>query len=449
MHTSEKEAEIIDCIVIGAGYSGLAAALRLSQEGRRVKIIESTEDIGGLAGTFEFSDGVRVERFYHHWFRSDTYILELINELGLGSSVMWVPSKTGSFLNKQIWKLSTPLDLLRFKELSLLDRFRLGLGVLYARTIRDHRKIESLTIREWLEPVVGRRAFDVVWEPLISHKFGSWGDSVSAAWMWKKLILRAGSRKSGGHELLAYFSGGFSAVSKALRGAIEAQGSSINLGESVHKVSQTPAGLVKVETDAGIYIARAVIIATPHPVSQRLLAVKPVEAELEGGGSIPHLANMCLVLRLDRSLSDTYWLNVNDPGFPFVGVIEHTNLDPSSSYADSHIVYLSRYLDTQDPVWSNSDREFHDYCLPHLERMFPTFDKGWILEWRVWRARYAQPVTTVNYSASQPGYRTEFRNVFTVNMAQIYPEDRGTNYAVRGGFEVAQEAKQYLASLAS
>ena len=46
---------------------------------------------------------------------------------------------------------------------------------------------------------------------------------------------------------------------------------------------------------------------------------------------IRFLANVCIVLELDRSLSDTYWLNVNDPGFPFVGVIEHTNFEPSSN----------------------------------------------------------------------------------------------------------------------
>jgi len=441
----KEKLDVFDCVVVGAGYSGLAAALRLSQSGLTVKILESGEDIGGLAGTFEFSDGVRVERFYHHWFRSDTYILQLIDELGLGSSLMWVPSRTGSFLNKQIWKLSTPLDLLRFTELSLIDRVRLGLGVLYARTIRDHRKIESKTIREWLEPVVGRKAFDVVWAPLLSHKFGSWGESVSAAWMWKKLILRGGSRQRGGRELLAYFKGGFSEVSRAIREALEAEGASLSLGHEAKKVSRTPEGLVEIQTNHGVVRAHSAVLATPQPVSEKLIATATdMDAADRGDDDIPHLANVCLVLRLNHSLSDTYWLNVNDPGFPFVGVIEHTNLDDSNAYADSHIVYLSRYLDVEDPVWEYSDQDFYDYCLPHIQRMFPDFGAQWILDWRVWRARYAQPVTTVNYSHRQPGHHTDVDNVFTVNMAQIYPEDRGTNYAVRGGFEVAELVKRRL-----
>jgi protoporphyrinogen oxidase len=152
---------------------------------------------------------------------------------------------------------------------------------------------------------------------------------------------------------------------------------------------------------------------------------------------VNYLGNMCLVLQMDRSLSDTYWLNVNDPGFPFVGVIEHTNFDPPENYDGKHIVFISRYLATQDPVWSFGDKEYLDFAIEHLQRMFPEFNESWVKEFRVWRAEYAQPVTERDYSKYVPKRETPFANATISTMAQIYPEDRGTNYAIREGKNVA------------
>ncbi|KAG0944365.1 hypothetical protein G6F31_014607 [Rhizopus arrhizus] len=137
-----------------------------------------------------------------------------------------------------------------------------------------------------------------------------------------------------------------------------------------------------------------------------------------------------MVLSLDRSLSDTYWLNVNDPGFPYVGVIEHTNFEPPSSYGGRHIVYLSKYLPPHHPMYTMSDAELVEFSIPHLQKMFPEFDRSWIQDLHVWRADYAQPIAEKHYSKLIPGRCTPISNVFVTSMAQVYPEDRGTNYAV-------------------
>jgi protoporphyrinogen oxidase len=150
---------------------------------------------------------------------------------------------------------------------------------------------------------------------------------------------------------------------------------------------------------------------------------------------------MCLVLRLSRSLSKTYWLNVNDPGFPFVGVIEHTNFDSPDNYCGSHIVYLSRYLAVEDPVWAFADKEYFDFAMTHLKKMFPKIDVSWVVDYKVWRSEFAQPVTEKNYSDYVPGRKTPFNNGIISTMAQIYPEDRGTNYAIRDG----RSAAEYIA----
>jgi protoporphyrinogen oxidase len=154
---------------------------------------------------------------------------------------------------------------------------------------------------------------------------------------------------------------------------------------------------------------------------------------------IRFLGNTCLVLRLNRSLSSTYWLNVADPSFPFVGIIEHTNLDAKENYNGEHIVYLSKYLPTTEPLFSMNAEETYNYCEPFIQRIFPDFNRSWVNSFHVWKSRFSQPVITKHYSKNIPGFQTPIKSLWLNTMAQIYPEDRGTNYAVRYGRKVARE----------
>ena len=160
-----------DVVIVGGGFTGLTAAYVLSKQGHKVRVIESDSTAGGLAGTFEFTDRVKLEKFYHHWFNNDVYVPKLVNELGMEGNVVTLPSRTGMYFNGRMWKLSTPMDLLRFTALPLIDRIRLGLLVFQVRRVRDWRTIEHLSIREWLESLSGKNVFRVVWEPLLTAKF--------------------------------------------------------------------------------------------------------------------------------------------------------------------------------------------------------------------------------------------------------------------------------------
>jgi len=202
-------------VVVGAGFTGLAAAYELGLAGWRVTVLEADDDVGGLAGDFEVG-GTRLDRFYHHWFRSDRDVLGLIDELGASERLVERESRTALYHNRGILRLSTPLDVLRFGALPLRDRLRLGRLVLAARRVRDFRQLDGLTAGEWLREVCGERAFHVVWEPLLRGKFGPYADDVSAVWIWNKLKLRGGSRGRDGAERLAYFRGGFAALARLL-----------------------------------------------------------------------------------------------------------------------------------------------------------------------------------------------------------------------------------------
>lgn len=419
------------------GFTGLTSAYVLAKRGFSVKVVEADTTPGGLGGTFQFADGVTLEKFYHHWFNNDAYVPELVAELGMAGDVITLPSRTGMYFNGRMWKLSTPLDLLRFTALSLVDRIRLGLLVFQVRRIKDWRAIEHLSIREWLESLCGRNVYKVVWEPLITSKFSIYAEAVNAVWMWKKLVLRGSTRNDKGGEELAYFKGGFGRLAAALVTAIEKAGGEVSLGVKATSALIEGNEVKALQTSAGEVRGRQFLMTPAFPIIADIFDGAADPGWLERLRRVRYLGNMCLVLRLKRSLSETYWLNVNDPGFPFVGVIEHTNFDTPKNYQGSHIAFLSRYLAVEDPVWSYSDEQYLEFALSHLQRMFPEMDRSWILEHRVWRADYAQPVTERGYSQYVPGRETPFGNAVISTMAQIYPEDRGTNYAIREGRAVA------------
>ena len=424
-------------VVIGAGFGGLAAAYELGLHGIRVTVLESASDIGGLAGSFAVGAD-RLEKFYHHWFTSDVHALELIAALGLADRITLRSTRTGAWHAHNFYKLATPLDVLRFSPLPRFDRLRLGLLALRARSVRDWGALEDRTAADWLRELGGERVWRVVWEPLLRGKFGDLAEEVSAVWIWNKLKLRGGSRGKRGEERLAYFSGGFAALADALAAAIRAQGGMVRTGAAATGL-QVCAGRATGVVTAAEAIAADAVIATPAlPLLAGLMAPHVRATYADGLRRIAWLANVCIVLELRRSLSDLYWINVNDARFPFVGVIEHTNFEPASAYGGRHIVYLSRYLPEGDPLYAMSDEQVVSFALKHLRRMFPDFSDDQLIAAHVWRARYAQPVVKAGYARLIPATQTPIANLRLASMAQIYPQDRGTNYAIRLGRETAR-----------
>lgn len=424
-------------LIVGAGFSALATGLTLAAAGRKVIIIERDNQVGGLASDFELKNGTRLERFYHHWFKSDAEIFELIHQLGLSSEIREITSRTGMYYNKSIWHLSEPLDLMKFSPLSFLSRLRLGFTVLWVRRFRNWKSIEHLSIREWLEPICGKEAYSVIWEPLVNAKFSDFAEEVSAAWMWKKLVLRGSSRNSTGAEVLCYFQGGFGRLAEEMKKRIIELGGVFLLNEEVVEIEIADSVVAKVSTNTGKNFAPKATVFTgaPRELATCLSGNFPFEWKY-ALNKIDYLGNICLILVLNKSLSNTYWLNVNDPSFPFVGVIEHTNFVPISEFGNSHVVYLSRYLSPTHKEWTLNDQDYTEKSIDYLRMMFPDFDSQTILNSYIWKAPNAQPITSRSYSKSVREIESPIKNLYFTSMAQVYPEDRGTNYAVRNAIKL-------------
>lgn len=423
--------------IVGGGFTGLAAAYELAKRGVRVAVIESETEVGGLAAAFDVS-GEKLDRFYHHWFTNDLEVMNLIEELDLGDRVEINPTNTGIYFAGNFFKLSTPWDLLNFKPLGFADRIRLGLLALRARQVRDWQALEEMTAKQWLKDLGGENVYRVVWEPLLKGKFGTYADDISAVWFWNKLKLRGGSRGKGGEERLAYFRGGFAALAEALSEKVRALGGQISVSTRVREIRKHNQRW-HVETNRGTYLSDHVIATPALPLIADMIESWAPADYLARLRRIRYLANVCLVLELRHSLSDTYWLNVNDPTFPYVGVIEHTNFQRPQNYGGRHIVYLSKYLPHTHRLYSMSADELLDFSLPFLNTMFPAFQRDWIEAHHLWRARWSQPVVERNYSRLIPSVSAPLEGLHICSMAQIYPEDRGTNYAIREGRRLGAE----------
>lgn len=436
--------------IIGAGAAGLAAAYELGLQGHRAAVYERADFLGGQASTFDVG-GARLEKGYHHWFTSDTDIVDLTHEIGLGHQVRWIDSSVGTLWDGRIYPFVTPMDLLKFTPLSLLDRMRLGLTTLYLQRQKDFRKYEGITSDEWLRRHSGKRAYEVFWGPMLRGKFGDdYYKDVGMAWMWGKVQTRVKSRGKGMvKEKLGYPIGSFGEVFDVLADKVREQGGEVHLSAAVERVDARDGKSVgmRVALDGGS--ARderfdAVIATTPSYLFPRLVDGLPADY-LRRLTDVNYMAAVLVILVLDRPLTNVYWLNVADRSIPFVAAIEHTNLIGPEHYGGKHIVYLSNYLSTDHPMFRMGQDEILREYLPHLRKINPDFNPSWIETSYHHRVGAAQPIIGTNYSERIPAHRTPIRGLYLANTTQVYPEDRGTNYSVRMGREVARMAMGDLA----
>ena len=428
--------------IIGGGAAGLAAAYELTKRGHYAEVFERTPFLGGQASTFPVGGG-QLERGYHHLFVSDVAITDLIHELGLGDKLAWLESKVGLYHGGTIWNFGTPMDLMRFKPLSLLQRIRVGFWTFLLQKTKDWRKFEGVTARDWLVKHMGAEAYRVIWEPLLRGKFGDYYDQVSMTWIWGKIYLRVASRGKGmAKERLGYPMGSFGEVFDVLGERVSQQGGDVHLSAGVNRVliEDNNATGLEVQLSDGEAEPRnydAIIATTPSYIFTRLVPDLPDDYH-DKLVNVQYLSAVLVILILDRPLTDKYWISIADHDLPFVGIIEHTNMIDRSLYGGHHIVYLTNYPDRDSELYQKSAEELVAEFTPHLRQLNPDFDPSWILEYHHHKVDGAQPIIGINYSQRIPDHRTPIKNLYLANTTQIYPEDRGTNYSVRMGRQVAR-----------
>jgi protoporphyrinogen oxidase len=428
-------------VIIGGGVAGMTSAYRLMQQGHEVELYEASPFLGGLVRTFEVG-GNRLEAYYHHIFSSDTTIVKLIEELGVDDRLKWIESKVGWFADGKIYNFVTPLDLLTFAPVPLIDRVRLGLMAMKLRKHDDVAEFEQITAKDWIERNVSKAAFEGMWGPLLRGKFGAAYDQVAMAWLWSKIHLRMASRKGGPlqKEQLGYLMGSFQVYIDEMERRMRDGGVRITTGAPVERITAENNRATGIVLTGGAQVpADAVIAAVPSVLFKKI--APPLTPDYERRlDAVQWQGAICAVMTLDRPLSGIYWMNIGDRTMPFLAIVEHTNFVGPEHYGGNHIVYISNYLSQDHEYFQKTDDELWALFEPALQRINTEFSADWIKQRFVFRAPFAQPIITRNYRDIRPDHRTPVEGLYLETMTQIYPEDRGQNYSIKMGDEVARMA---------
>lgn len=399
--------------ILGAGFTGLSAAYYLLKGGHQVTIFEKENSLGGLA--VGFSDPKwdwTLERAYHHWFTSDDAILSLARELNF--PVSFQRPSTDVFVKGKRLPFDNPLSLLTFPYLPLLDRLRMGLSLAYLKLVSNYEKFEGKKAYPWIKKWMGQKSTELIWNPLLSGKFGEFKNEIALTWFWARIKKRT--------PALAYPEGGFKKFADYLGKEIIKLGGKILLKTEVKKIED-----LKKEHDK-------IIVTLPSPIFEKI-ANLPASYK-KRINSISHLHAQVLILILKKPFMDkTYWLNITDRNFPFLILAEHTNFMDPKHYGNQHILYIGNYLATDHPYLEMTKEELLKIFMPYLKKLNSKF---LILNSKLFIGPFAQPVVTVDYPKKIPTFITPLKNIFLANLDMVYPWDRGTNYAVEMGEKVAE-----------
>jgi len=407
--------------ILGGGALGLMAAYRLAKAGHSVMVFEQEKIAGGLAAGFRVGDDGEawLEKFYHHLFRTDKVAIAAIKELGLGERLTWSAPRTVTLTGGRIFRLDSPTSLLLFPPLRIHERLRVA-AVLGMLKLGNEKPFEGKTAIPWLRRSMGQRAFDMLFGPLFEGKFGALADQIALPWFWARIHDRTTS--------LGYLRGGFQLLYERLVERVGELDGKVLLGTRVESVEQTSDERWRVQTSQGTWEVDRVISTLPTRLTCRLIPALPeaYRQQYEWGQAY---GAQCLILALDRPLTDSYWVNICDPGYPFTGLFEHTNFRPAAEYGGRHLVYLGNYRPMSDPLFKMSKEDILSEFAPHLQRIRPDFDLAWVKESWLFQAPFAQPIVTTDYRQHIPPLRTPLKGLWTANMFMIYPHDRGQNYS--------------------
>lgn len=429
-----------DIGIIGAGIAGLAAAYDLLKAGYRVTIYEARPYVGGLASGFK--DGSwewPLERFYHHIFASDKDIIGLAEEIGIRDRLFFPNSVSSIIYKDKIYPLTSERggllgivsQVLSFKALSLFNRLRFGAVGAYVRYNPFWKPLERVTAHSWLRAMVGKQAYEVSWEPLLEGKFGPYYRDVNMAWFWARLSART--------PQLGYFEGGFQGLADALADKVRALGGSILLETHVRGIHAETDGRIRLEL-AEDNPTHDRVLATCSPQMLKARTPDLPAAYTAGLDKLKSMGAVVLVLALKQPVThEHYWINIpKREGFPFLAFVEHTNYIDKTHYGGDSLVYCGDYLTPDHEYFELEPDALLARFIPGIRRINPAFDRSWVKRFWKFSEAYAQPVPFVNHSENIPPIKTPVENLYMANMSQVYPWDRGTNYAVEIGHRAAR-----------
>ncbi|MBW1849678.1 MAG: NAD(P)/FAD-dependent oxidoreductase [Deltaproteobacteria bacterium] len=420
--------------VIGAGVGGLTAAFDLNKNGHEVTVFERESQPGGLAAGFkEKGWNWSLEKYYHHWFKTDKAILSLIDELGLSEHVQFHKPNTVVYHQGNFYPLDSPIAALQFPGFSLIDKVRFGVITVYLKYFSSWEPLEKYTAREWIKRFYGINLYEMFFKPLLIGKFSDFYQEVNMAWFWARFKARS--------TKLGTFKGGFQAFLDQFTEILSEKGIQFFFNTSITEIKSLKSGKVEIFIKNNKVIFDQVLATISPNIFSRITPqlkgeyVKKINAQKSIGALVAILS-----LKKQLSKEGYYWFNLpKSAGFPFLALVEHTNYVSSDNFNGEHLIYCGDYLNRSHKYFTMKNDELIDYFIPSLKKINPSFTRDWINKSWVFKTPYAQPIPRINNSHNLLQIRTPLTGLFLASMSQVYPWDRGTNYAVSLAHQAVQE----------
>lgn len=446
--------------IIGGGMMGIVAAIKLAKSGHfRVTLFEKEDHLGGLCSSFQWQD-IIWDRFYHVFLSTDSLLVDFVTELDLHHELFWQETKVGFYGEGKLVSLSSTLDFIMFPFMSLWQKFRMGLGILYSARIKNPSKLDKIYVRTWLTKVFGRRVYEQIWDPLLRGKLGEAKEKTSAAFIWAAITRLYGTRSSASkREKMGHVHGGYHTILNAAEKKLSELGVRVVLNSPVLKVeasgpssseehakTQLPQtirenGPIRLITQDKELQFDKVLFTIPCPIVLQILNDhlndNPYWQQLR---QVEYLSIACVFLVLTRKLSPYYTINLLDKDLPFTGIIEVTNVVPPEDLGGKHLVYLPKYIPHQDPINNLKDEQIIELFVEKLRKVFPDLKDEEILHTQVFREKYDQPLQELNYLDRAISFRTPLSGVYLVNTSIIYNSTLNNNAVVT----LAQKAAEII-----
>lgn len=420
--------------IVGGGMTGIAAALELAKSGKfLITLFEKNENLGGLSSYFQWREMIW-DRFYHVILSTDTELLKFIDELGLRDELFWRDTKAGFYGEGKLVSLSSLLDFLRFPFMSLWQKFRMGLGILYSTSIKDPSRLDKIYIRQWLTKVFGRRVYEKIWEPLLRGKLGCAKERTSASFIWATINRLYGARSSGTKkEKMGHVKGGYYTILQSAEKKLIERGVKVLTNSPVINLespNNSDDRQINLTTNTETVKFDRVLLTVDCPTVLKMIGCKNHHPYWDQIKKVEYLGVICVLLVLSRKLSPYYVINLLDRDLPFTGIVEATNIAFPEDLGEKHLVYLPKYLSSDDPLAKMEDDKIIEHFIENLKKVYPELKDEEILHKRLFRETCVQPLQELNFSKRTLEMLTPIKGVYFVNTSMIYNSTVNNNAAV-------------------